>query len=263
MHPLLEMWGCKSLLISMLTGSGKLPSATAAGQPVAGDTTRKSQICNSCGVKKEAIFTCGGCLNISYCSKDCQKKDWNYHRPLCEAMQQHKQLYSTGSLGLGDSNDQGVYISHITPKEREKVSKLVGTKCTVTAFMNKVKVEALFDTGAQVSIISAQQLADHFPDTEIQDVKNLLSEGKELELMTANGSKLPYKGWVKIDFQFSHSDGGSIEVPMLVTDYKLEQPIIGYNVIEEVIREKGLTTDLEGMYQYYWEASMSSHTKTL
>ena len=231
----------------MLTGSGKLPSATAAGQPVAGDTTRKSQICNSCGVKKEAIFTCGGCLNISYCSKDCQKKDWNYHRPLCEAMQQHKQLYNTGSLGLGDSNDQGVYISHITPKEREKVSKLVGTKCIVTAFMNKVKVEALFDTGAQVSIISAQQLADYFPDTEIQDVKNLLSEGKDLELMTAKGSKLPYKGWVKIDFQLSQSDGGSIEVPMLVTDYKLEQPIIGYNVIEEVIREKGLTTDLEGI----------------
>ena len=39
---------------------------------------------------------------------------------------------------------------------------------------------------------------------------------------------------------------GSLEVPMLVTGYKLEQPIIGY-VIEEVIREKGLTTDLEGI----------------
>ena len=156
-------------------------------------------------------------------------------------------MYSTGKLGLDDSNDQGVYISHITPKEREKVSKLVGTKCIVTAFMNKVKVEALFDTGAQVSIISAQQLIDYFPDTEIQDVKKLLSEGKDLELMTANGSKLPYKGWVKIDFQLSLSDGGSIEVPMLVTDCTLEQPIIGYNVIEEVIREKALTTDLEGI----------------
>ena len=162
-------------------------------------------------------------------------------------MQQHRQLYSTESLGLGDGNDQGVYISHITPKERGKVSRLVGTKYTITAFMNKVKVEALFDTGAQVSIISAQQLADYFPEIEIQEVKNLLSEGKDLELTTANGSKLPYKGWVKIDFQLSPSDGSSIEVPMLVTDFKLEQPIIGYNVIEEVIREKELTTDLEGI----------------
>ena len=47
--------------------------------------------------------------------------------------------------------------------------------------------------------------------------------------------KLPYKGWVKIDFQLSKADEGSIEVPMLVTDYKLEQPFTGYNVIEEVI----------------------------
>ena len=166
-------------------------------------------------------------------------------------MQQHRQLYGTGSLGLGDSNDQGVYISYITLKEREKVSKSLGTKFLITAFMNKVKVEALFDTGAQVSIISAQQLADYFPEIEIRAVKNLLSEGTDLELMTANGSKLPYKGLVKIDFQLSQTDGDSIEVlisvPMLVTDYKLEQPIIGYNLIEEVIKEKGLATDLEGI----------------
>ena len=49
---LLEKRGCKSFFLPMLTGSGKLPSATAAGQPVAGDTIQESQICNSCGVKK-------------------------------------------------------------------------------------------------------------------------------------------------------------------------------------------------------------------
>ena len=75
-------------------------------------------------------------------------------------MQQHKQHFSIGSLGLGDSSDQGVYISYIAPKEREKISKLVGTKCIVTAFMNNVTVATLFDTGAQVSIIGARQLAD-------------------------------------------------------------------------------------------------------
>ncbi len=65
--------------------------------------------------------------------------------------------------------------------------------------------------------------------------------------MTANGSKLPYKGWVKVDFRLSQSDESPIEVPMLVTDYNLEHSIIGYNVIEEVIREKGVTTYLEGL----------------
>ena len=230
----------------MFQNLGKLPSATAAGQPVAENIPETSQHCNGCGIKKNVVFMCGGCLNVQYCGKDCQKRDWSYHRPLCEAMQHHKFLYNAGSRGLGDSNDQG-YISHITPKEREKISKLVGSKCIVTVIMNKVRVEALFDTGAQVSIIDTQQLLEYFPDIQVQDVKNLFPEGRELELMTANGSKLPYKGWVKVDFQLSYNDKDSIEVPMLVTDYKLEQPIIGYNVIEEVIKSKESTTNIDGI----------------
>ena len=207
----------------------------------------KSQHCSGCGVMKGTRYMCGGCLQISYCGKNCQRKDWNYHRPLCEAIQQSKLLDNVSNSGKGDGGDAGVYISHITPKERERISKLIGSKCIVTVIMNTRKVEALFDTGAQVSIISTHQLEQYLPGIQIQDVKDLFTGGEDLELIMANGSKLPYKGWVKINFQLTKADEGSIEVPMLVTDYELEQPIIGYNVIEEAIRSKELTTDTDGI----------------
>jgi len=97
----------------------------------------------------------------------------------------------------------------------------------VTVIMNKIKVETLFDTWAQASIISTHQLEEYFPGIQIQDVQDLFTEGKDHEPIMANGSKVPYKGWVKIDSQLSKADEDSIEVPILVTDYKLGQPIIG------------------------------------
>ena len=41
-----------------------------------------------------------------------------------------------------------------------------------------------------------------------------------------------------MNFQLLNSNGDSAEVPMLVTEFKLDQPIIGYNVIEEFIKSQ-------------------------
>jgi hypothetical protein len=27
---------------------------------------------------------CGGCFRVKYCSKECQRKDWNDHKPFCQ-----------------------------------------------------------------------------------------------------------------------------------------------------------------------------------
>ena len=132
-----------------------------------------------------------GCLQVSYCGKNCQRKDWNYHRLLCETIEQNKLLDNFSSSGQGNGGDAGVYISHITPKEKERISKLVGSKYIVTVIMNKIKVEALFGTGAQVSIISTHQLEEHIPGIQIQDVQDLFTGGKDLEQIMANGSKTP------------------------------------------------------------------------
>ena len=132
-----------------------------------------------------------GCLQVSYCGKNCQRKDWNYHRLLFETIEQNKLLDNFSSSGQGNGGDAGVYISHITPKEKERISKLVGSKCIVTVIMNKIKVVALFGTGAQVSIISTHQLEEYFPGIQIQDIQDLFTGGKDLEQIMANGSKTP------------------------------------------------------------------------
>ena len=81
--------------------------------------------------------------------------------------------------------------------------------------------------------VEQKQLKEHFGDVEIQDVKLLLDGVTKFELTTANGTPSPYCRWVKLDFQLSSTE--VIEVPMLVTEYQLDLPVIGYNIIDELL----------------------------
>ena len=65
-------------------------------------------------------------------------------------------------------------------------------------------MEVLWDTGAQVSIVSVDFLKDYFPNCTIRDVSGLLD--CDLTLTVANDSNIPYKGWVELDFQISASE---------------------------------------------------------
>ena len=71
----------------------------------------------------------------------------------------------------------------------------------------------------------------------------------------ANRTKLPYCGWVKVNFQLFHSPESSIEVPMLVTNYPLDSPIIGYNVIEELVKLTGSDTNVASLLSSFRETS--------
>ena len=56
----------------------------------------------------------------------------------------------------GDSSDGQVYPSHLSPKQYTytRVAQLVGNKCSIDCHLDGKAVAALWDTGAQVSIIS-------------------------------------------------------------------------------------------------------------
>ena len=184
-------------------------------------------------------MVCGGCKATRYCKKSCQIKDWQNHKTICLAIQKLSDNIYENELGKGDSEDKQAFVSHLTPKDQVKVSKLVGRRCLINCKLNGAELTALFDTGAQVSIISLKQLRNHFPLVEIQDIKDLLESTVDLELTTANCTKLPYSGWVKIDFELINSGvnlTNALKVPMLVTEFSLDQPIIGYNVIEEMVK---------------------------
>jgi len=72
----------------------------------------------------------------------------------------------------------------------------------------------------------------------LRDTKELLGEEEGLNLLGANGGAIPFEGWVEVQFQLASrtQSAAPITVPLMVARDELEYPIIGYNVIEEVIK---------------------------
>lgn len=122
--------------------------------------------------------------------------------------------------------DNAVFVCHLTPKQRNALVQLIGRKCTILCSLNNVKVDALWDTGAQVSVMSREFLEHNFPLLNIRDISELIGL-ETLDLRTANGTKLPFAGWVEIDFVLSCTNNKmtQLKVPFLVSNYSLELPI--------------------------------------
>ena len=103
---------------------------------------------------------------------------------------------------------------------------LVAKRCTVKGEINGQMVKVLWDTGTQVSIISDEFVRRNFPDVAFKDISELLDI--ELNLTAANGSKVPYIGWVELNFRL-RSSKDELAVPFLVTEQSLDSPLIGFN----------------------------------
>lgn len=65
--------------------------------------------------------------------------------------------------GLGDAQDENVYVSDVTPRQQDRIAKLLGRKCTVQCHLDDKPLEVLWDTGAQVSILSEDFLKSYWP----------------------------------------------------------------------------------------------------
>ena len=130
------------------------------------------------------------------------------------------------------------FVSHITPKKHLKIIKLVGEKCLVECLLNENKAHVLWDSGSQISILSQQYLTDNFPQLKVKNLKELLGEEIELDLRAANNSPIPYSGYVEIEFNVCNKKTPGLLVPFLVTKSMLTRPILGYNVIEEIVRRE-------------------------
>ena len=227
------------------TTVGKWQRTTSEGQEVVQDTTKESHECASCGKKQcgVTIQICSKCKTVCYCTKKCQKEHWKSHQPLCDAIvgmtaketEEERQWF-----------DKGQYISHLTPKQHDTVVNLVGNRCIVKCLMNDIPTTALWDTGAQVSIISHEWVKENLGDIIIKPLEQLIG-CTNLELKAANGTSIPYLGWIEISFRLDRSSSDRyVCVPMLVARDSLEHPIIGYNVIEEVIKDQDdITSDTE------------------
>ncbi|KAL6481203.1 hypothetical protein MHYP_G00092830 [Metynnis hypsauchen] len=101
----------------------------------------------------------------------------------------------------------------------------------------------LLDTGAQVSIVGREWVKSMLPTVEVKSLDILLDE--PLYVTAANGSHIPFDGWIEADLEILSRGRGkcSIQVPFLVSQSSLDCPLLGINVIGELIKGNGGATD--------------------
>ena len=117
------------------------------GRWVTGDVLQP-QPCNYCGKEQTGsiILQCNGCKCVKYHNKVCQKKYRKEHQVLCNAIQ-------TFSKTADKNKKSNRFVSHLTLKQSEKFAKLVGKRFLINCCFNGKLIDALWDNGAQVSLI--------------------------------------------------------------------------------------------------------------
>ena len=193
---------------AVLKTSQKTGTVTQEGQCVTEDSNQMSHRCNFCG-KSEVMFQCNDCKGVKYCNRNCQKKHWLNHRALCTTI---TELSKIDKSRLPPPDD-GHFSTHLTPRQYEIIVSLVGNRCSVNCQLNGKMVEAIWDTGSQVSIYSEAFLRENFKETEIRDISHFISAN--LNLTVANGSAIPYQEWVELEFRVA-PEAETLAVPFLI-----------------------------------------------
>lgn len=106
---------------------------------------------------------------------------------------------------------------------------------------DNIPVTALWDTGAQATVINDEWRAEHLPHTTIRGTEEVLGP-EPLNGIADNQTVILFIGWVPVEFKLRGADvsSSSLLVPLLVSsDPNVAQdPIIGFNLIEEIINEQ-------------------------
>jgi transposase InsO family protein len=195
------------------------------------------QNCMNCRKPLSNGYRCSGCQSVHYCTKVCQKKDWSKHEQICKAIQH------VDRVPQPQVDEIKGHVYAMSPDTRNKIIKVVGEPCVVNCILNGQSAEALWDTGAQVSLVHREWLDNNLPDVDLKPIAELAEGG--INVLSANGSPIPFEGWVEVDFQLGHdgiTEGQDkttvFKVPFLVTKAAgFDRPIVGYNVIKCVLQE--------------------------
>lgn len=79
------------------------------------------------------------------------------------------------------------------------------------------------------------------PMKVLSNVEELLGAGEELNVEAMNGTDILFDGWIGVRFKVAGDDttADELRVPVLVGQKEQEYPIIGFNVIEEILSQHG------------------------
>ncbi len=78
----------------------------------------------------------------------------------------------------------------------------------------------------------------YLPTVEVRPLVELMGMTEKLEVYAINGDLIPFDGWAVITVNLQGNDNPdlSINVPFLVSHIPIEKPLLGFNVVEELIQ---------------------------
>ena len=134
--------------------------------------------------------------------------------------------------------EEAVSVSLLSPKRRTELLSLIGKKYVITCLIDDIETKALWDTGSQVCLINETWRQQNIPHAAVRNLAEILGTDR-LDGRAVNQTPIPFSGWVEVTFKLPSNSTKQLElsVPVLVADGDgvAEQPIIGYNVIEQVL----------------------------
>ena len=194
---------------------------TQIGDCVTGKISPDSN-CMICMRSSESLFSCPLCLCGNYCSEKCMQAHYN-HSQYCTA------VCTLENLGNERKRNTEIFISNTE-------------KLLVNIFLNRKKINGLWDTGAMISLMNENYLHEHFPGVHIYSVNEFT--GKEsLQLTAANQSLVCVKGVAILSFGVKENND-LFDIPFLLTSENISNPIIGYNTIEHFVNNFKETIDI-------------------
>lgn len=126
--------------------------------------------------------------------------------------------------------------SNSTAQPTERVAPLIGRKSLLKCSMAGYAVTVLLDTGANVSLLDRTWKNRYLPHQDVRPLSELINQ--DLDVTAVTGEEVPYDGWVEVVLNLQGNDDPdlSIRVPFLVSRLKLDRPLVGFNVIQELVK---------------------------
>ena len=174
----------------------------------------------------EEIVQCQHCSSGCYCSSDCVNNHRSEHEALCGMIQSLEEIEVAKLYHDLRRMEAGVKEG----PAKSQIVNLVGERPLVEVCLDGISKYGLWDTGSQISMLDMEFVKTHMPNRRIHSVREFL--GEKLSISAANNSEVPIEGIVVVDFGI---EDVRFAVPFLVTRGKMNNPIIGTNVMKHII----------------------------
>ena len=106
-------------------------------------------------------------------------------------------------------------------------------------------------------MVSTGWLERHRSNSKLKKLDEILDV--TLTLNAANGTSIPYLGFVEVNVRLPDNDQMELDVPMLVTPHDCEVPILGYNVIAEFVK---MSANKPGIGNHVFTKTFEPHVCT-